>query len=126
MAIFYFMSQAEEVRGAEALPVDVLTLPLLSVQSSSLTAWFHFQASPGLQTKTHSTPFPQPQHGKHRETGDLGGFCCNGIQFNFLPVPQNCKHLNRPNLGLRICKETSEFCMTLFLSRTVCIGLFLA
>lgn len=54
------------------LPVDILTLPLLSAQSSSLAPQFHAQARPGLQTKTHSIPqpFPQPQHRKRRETGD--------------------------------------------------------
>lgn len=76
------------------------------------------------QNALHSTAIPKAMAQETREIGDLGEFCYDGIQLAFFPVPQNYKHLNRPNLGLRICKEASEFYMPLFL-RTVCTGLFL-
>lgn len=112
------------MRGAEGLPVDILTLPFPSAESSSLIC-ISLPARPGLQNKTHSTlePFLMSHHRKHRETGSSGCSAVMGFGLTFLLCP---KQFNRPNLGFRICKQASEFCMPLFLWRAVLTGSSLA
>lgn len=113
-----------KVRGAGMLPVNVLTLPLLSAQSSSFTSLFHSETRPGLQTKPHSTPIPEAAAWETQGKHGPRGFCYDRIQLNFFPVPQYSKHLKRPFLNLRRCKKANDFCMPFLLLRTVCIDSF--
>lgn len=91
---FLFYEASWEERGAEVLPVDILTPPFLSVESCFLICI----SLPGKTRVANQNPFnfatiPEATAQETHGNWELWGFCCDRIWLNLLPVPQNPHNL---------------------------------